>query len=383
MKRTNDIFSQIEQDPGFRDDDRAVEEIVVIGVGGGGVNAASRMYSRHVKGTKYVIVNTDKYSLMQSPVPSKVVIGDGHGAGDKPEKAQKAADAAADAIGEVLPEQVRMVFVTAAMGGGTGTGAAPVVARVVHEKGLLTIGVVTIPFLFEGKLKIKKALKGAQEMSKYVDAMIVINNQKLVECYPENTMIDNFALADETLVRSVTSISDLIEMIGFWNIDFNDVDTTLRNGSVAIISSGIGIGKSRVDDAINDALHSPLLKNRDVFGSSRLLMAVYTSSAKEHTLVTDEIKTIENFKKKFRNEPHQITGWYYDDSLGEQVKIIILAAGFDYSFDDEITSPHLRVMSPMQMDDDNFIRQFEDQPTLKQQQTEQEESQNSRKLILF
>lgn len=366
MKTQPDIFSQALEDPGFQNTLDAHPIIIkVIGVGGGGVNAVNRIYEQELKDVSFAVLNTDRASLLASPVPVKVCMGNGRGAGDKPAVAKKAAQDSEKVIAELLNDGTQMVFVTASMGGGTGTGAAPVVAKVAHDMGLLTIGVVTIPFLFEGKVKIRKALKGAEEMSQYVDSMIVINNQKLIECYPESTMLNNFALADETLAKAVTSISNLINNTGFWNIDFNDVDTTLRQMGVAIISTGTGSGKNRVSMAIEAALESPLLRNRDVYGSKHLLIVVHTSSKKEYTLQANEIKEIESFKDHFSSELEQITGWYYDDTLDDEVRFTVLAAGFNMTYDEQFDSQdyeHYMVLTPNQMDDDAAIRDLEQTP---------------------
>ena len=366
MDKYADIFSTIMEDPGFQSN--AIEQplIKVTGVGGGGVNAVNHIYEQRLSDVSYAVLNTDRASLQASPVPVKLCLGNGRGAGDKPTVAKKATQDSEQAIAELLNDGTRMVFITASMGGGTGTGAAPVVAKVASEAGLLTVGVVTIPFEFEGKTKIKKALKGAAEMSQYVDSMIVINNQKLIEFYPEHPMTSNFALADETLAKAVTSISDLINTTGFWNIDFNDVDTTLRQTGVAIISTGTGSGDRRVSMAIEAALESPLLRNRDVYGSTRLLIAVHTSSKDEYTLQASEIKEIENFKNNFRNELEQITGWYYDDSLNDEVRFTVLAAGFGMTFDEQFDTQkfeHFMVLSGDQIEDDNVINVLENTPT--------------------
>ena len=245
--------------------------IMVIGVGGGGNNAINHMYRQEIKGISYVVCNTDAQALSNSPVPERLLIGPtttkGLGAGNKPERAREAAEESAEDIGKLFDASTRMVFITAGMGGGTGTGAAPVVARIAKEKGVLTIGIVTIPFLFEGEKKILKALAGADEMSKYVDALLIINNERLTDIYKDLEFTEAFAKADDTLTTAAASISELITCEGYINLDFNDVNTTLRDGGVAIISSGCGEGENRVTKAINAALNSPLLKNRDVEGS--------------------------------------------------------------------------------------------------------------------
>ncbi len=359
-------LNEISRDPGFQDAVQPTQkDIKVIGVGGGGVNAASRIYEQLKDSVSYAIINTDSASLRASDVPIKLCIGPGRGAGDNPDKARELAHECEEKIGALLDDGTQLVFITASMGGGTGTGAAPVVAKVAHEKGILTIGVVTIPFHFEGRLKISKALKGAELMSQYVDALIMIDNQKLIECYPDDDMTDNFAKADETLAQAVTSISNLINTVGYWNIDLNDVNTTLRQSHGAIISTGTGSGKNRVTQAINNALESPLVKNRDVYNSSKLLITIFASSKAGHGLNAAEVKEIEDFKNHFKNEPSQKTGWYFDDSLDDDVKFTILAAGFSIDFDNELEQPKYIILKPDELDDDNAIEIIERTPAFK------------------
>ncbi len=219
------------------------DRIMVVGVGGGGGNAVNHMYNEAViHGVSFVVVNTDDMALKCSPVPRKLLIGPtvtrGRGAGNVPERAREAAEESAEDIRALFTDETDMVFITAGMGGGTGTGAAPVVARIARERGLLTIGIVTIPFLFEGMKKIAKAVAGAEEMGKYVDALLVINNERLSEIYPDLAFEESFAKADDTLSIAAQSISEIVTNPGYINLDFNDVDTTLRNGGTAIISNG-------------------------------------------------------------------------------------------------------------------------------------------------
>jgi cell division protein FtsZ len=230
------------------------------------------------------------------------------------------------------------------MGGGTGTGAAPVVARIAHEKGVLTIGIVTIPFLFEGPKKILKALAGADEMGKYVDALLIINNQRLTEIYKDLDFTNAFGKADDTLTIAARSISDLITVKGKINLDFNDVNTTLRNGGAAIISSGYGTGERRVTRAIEDALESPLLKNRDVYGSQKILMNFYYNPKSDHPLLMDEMNEIQEFMANFDQEVDVIWGMAFDNTLEDQIKVTVLASGFNVSLDKE--SPVPTVQSP-------------------------------------
>lgn len=327
-----DEIKDILDNPEFLAEDQAGTDIKVIGVGGGGNNAVNHMYNQGIKGVSFVVCNTDRQALINSPVPNKVLLGDtGLGAGNKPEVAQAAAESSLDRIVQLFEDDTKMVFVTAGMGGGTGTGAAPVVARVAKERGLLTIGIVTIPFLFEGEKKILKALNGADEMSKNVDALLIINNERLTEIYPDLDFLNGFAKADDTLSTAARSISELITCNGHINVDFNDVDTTLRNGGTAIISSGFGEGEHRVTKAIEDALNSPLLKNRDILGSKKLLFNLYFSREAEDKFAMDEVQELTNFMSQLDSGVDVIWGVAFDESLGNSVKITILAAGFDVS----------------------------------------------------
>ena len=199
---------------------------------------------------------------------------DGLGAGNRPEKARQAAEESMDAIKEMLNDGTRMVFITAGMGGGTGTGAAPIIARCAKEAGILTVGIVTIPFRFEGIKKINQALDGVEEISKHVDALLVINNERLREIYPDLTVLNAFAKADDTLSIAARSIAEIITMHGIMNLDFQDVTTVLKDGGVAIMSTGYGEGENRVTKAIEQALNSPLLNNRDIFDSKKVLINI-------------------------------------------------------------------------------------------------------------
>ncbi len=304
--------------------------IKVIGVGGGGGNAVGYMYKLGVKDVRFVVCNTDKQALDNSPVPDRVLLGHtGLGAGDKPEVAHEAAEESIDAINAIFDKNTKMVFITAGMGGGTGTGAAPVVARVAREHGVLTVGIVTIPFFFEGVRKITKALKGAEEIRKYVDALLLINNERLIEIYPELDFDSAFAKADDTLATAARSISELITTSDTRiNIDFNDVDTTLRNGGSAIISCGYGSGPNRVADAIESALRSPLLKNSNIMGSKRLLFNLYINRKAEQPFSIGEMTAFTDFVTSIE-DVEVIHGVAYDDTLDADIKLTILASGFE------------------------------------------------------
>lgn len=327
--------SQINAPTPDNDDSNSIVEIKVVGVGGGGNNAINHMYRQGVQNVTFVVVNTDKKSLRTSPVPNKVQLGPGLGAGNKPEVGREWAEKDIAKIEALFEDDTKMVFITAGMGGGTGTGAGPVVARVAKERGLLTVGIVTIPFLFEGEKKILKALDGADEMGRYVDALLVINNERLTEIYGDLDFLNAYAKADDILSTAARSISDIITIDGVMNLDFNDVDTTLRNGGAAIISSGYGEGENRVTKAIEDALNSPLLKNRDVFGSRRMLFNIYFSSQAKDSFRMSEVNELTDFVGNINPDVDVIWGTAIDDSLGESIKITLLAAGFDVTIRDE------------------------------------------------
>ena len=314
-------------------DNKSTPEIMVIGVGGGGNNAIDNMYKSKVKNVEFVVCNTDKQALGRSAVPKKLLIGPtvtgGLGAGNDPRKAKLAAEESLAEIGDLFEESTKMVLVTAGMGGGTGTGAAPIVAKVAKERGLLTVGIITIPFLFEGNPKILKALDAVNEMSKYVDALMVINNERLNDIYGDLDFLNAFGKADETLTIAARSISELITEEGYINLDFNDGDTTMRNGGAAIISSGYGEGENRVTKAFNEALKSPLLKNRDITTSKKLLFNIYFSQEAEHKFAMSETAEITSFITELSPNVDVIWGATIDDTLGEKIKITILAAGFD------------------------------------------------------
>ncbi len=304
--------------------------IKVIGVGGGGGNAVNHMYNEGICDVSYVLCNTDNKALQDSPVPCKLQLGkDGLGAGNRPQKAQQAALESIEQIKEMLNDGTRMVFITAGMGGGTGTGAAPIIAQCAKDSGILTVGIVTIPFKFEGRVKILQALKGVEEISKHVDALLVINNERLRELYPELTLLNAFAKADDTLSIAAKSIAEIITMRGKINLDFEDVKTVLKDGGVAIMSTGYGEGENRVTKAIQEALDSPLLNNNDIVNSQRILINInFGSSSAEEEVTMEEMNEVHEFMEQFRNDVETKWGMAIDDSLGKKVKITVLATGF-------------------------------------------------------
>ena len=305
--------------------------IKVIGVGGGGGNAVNHMYREGIHDVSFVLCNTDMQALNDSPVPMKLQLGkEGLGAGNKPEKARQAAEESINDIKSMLSDGTKMTFITAGMGGGTGTGAAPVIARVSKELDILTVGIVTIPFRFEGKKKINQALDGVDEMAKHVDALLVINNERLRKIYPELTVLDAFGKADDTLSVAAKSIAEIITNHGLINLDFNDVKTVLKDGGVAIMSTGYGEGDGRVKLAIQDALNSPLLNDNDVFNAKKILLSIAFASEKKDNpgLTMDEMNDVNDFMEKFGDDFELKWGLAIDPELGSRVKVTVLATGF-------------------------------------------------------
>ena len=308
--------------------------IKVIGVGGGGGNAVKNMYHTGIQDVSFVLCNTDNQALAKSEIPVKLQIGrnttKGLGAGNDPEVARQAAEENIDDIREQFNNGTEMVFITAGMGGGTGTGAAPVVARAAKEAGVLTVGVVTIPFKFELRPKIVQALKGVDAISKHVDALLVINNERIFDIYQNCPITEAFHRVDDTLTIAVKSISEIITMEGTINLDFRDVSKVLRNGGVAIMSYGLGRGENRLAQAIENALHSPLLNDNDIYNSKKILFNIYDSP--KHPLMVEEMEEISRFTDRFLSKDIEVIwGMATDESLNEDVKITILATGFGVS----------------------------------------------------
>ena len=310
--------------------------IKAIGVGGGGGNAVNHMYKQGIHDVSFVLCNTDNQALSDSSVPVLLQLGEeGLGAGNKPAKARKAAEDSIDAIKEMLNDGTKMAFITAGMGGGTGTGAAPVIARVSKEMGILTVGIVTIPFRFEGKRKIDQALDGVEEMAKNVDALLVINNERLRKIYPDLTVLSAFEKADDTLSVAAKSIAEIITNHGLINLDFNDVKTVLKDGGVAIMSTGYGEGEGRVKQAIEDALNSPLLNDNDVFNAKKILLSINFAkqsnggeAQNEGGLMMEEMNEVNDFMEQFGSDFEIKWGIALDPELGKKVKVTILATGF-------------------------------------------------------
>lgn len=305
--------------------------IKVIGAGGGGSNAVNRMYNQGISNVTYAIFNTDVQDLTKSPVPVKVQIGDaqthGLGAGGNPEVGKLSAEEDIDKIRTILSDNTRMAFINAGMGGGTGTGAAPVIARIAKEMNILTIGIVTIPFEFEGKRKFEKAKLGLEEMRKNVDALLVIDNRQLVKIYSDYRLDNAFAKADEILSEAIKSIADMTNTTGYINVDFADVSTIMRDCGVAIMNTGYASGENRVTTAIKEALNSPLLHDNDIRGAERVLL--YTKTSHENQITPGETNEITNFINAIGSDIEFIWGAYYDDDLEDKMSVTIIATGFE------------------------------------------------------
>ena len=330
MDKDKDKMATLAEPLDFGEPDRQNSIIKVIGVGGGGGNAVNNMYKQGIHDVSFVVCNTDAQALKDSPVPERLQLGsEGLGAGNRPEKARQAAEESIDDIKAMLSDGTKMDFITAGMGGGTGTGAAPVIARVSKELGILTVGIVTIPFKFEGNKKIDQALDGVDEMAKHVDALLVINNERLRKVYPDLSLLNGFAKADDTLSVAAKSIAEIITVRGLMNLDFNDVRTVLKDGGVAIMSTGFGEGDGRVRKAIDDALNSPLLNDNDVYNSQKILLSIaFSSDNGTDGLAMEEMNEINDFMSRFGSDFELKWGIAIDNTLEKKVKITILATGF-------------------------------------------------------
>ncbi|MBQ8673266.1 MAG: cell division protein FtsZ [Bacteroides sp.] len=308
--------------------------IKVIGVGGGGGNAVKHMYRQGINDVTFVLCNTDSQALKKSDIPVKVQLGrkttGGLGAGNDPMVAREAAEESIEEIRALFNDGTQMVFITAGMGGGTGTGAAPVVAREAKAMGMLTVGIVTIPFIFEKQRKIIQALKGVEEMRECVDALLVINNERLREIYNDGmtTNREAFAKADDVLTVATRSITEIITMEGIINLDFRDVKKVLKDGGVAIMSTGKASGENRLRNAIEDALHSPLLNNNKITSAKKILFNI---SANENVapILIEEMNEIDAFMDSLDPDIEVIWGQADDSTLDTEVKFTVLATGFD------------------------------------------------------
>lgn len=304
--------------------------IKVIGVGGGGSNAVNHMYRKGINGVNFVVCNTDHQALETSPVPNKISLGqsltEGRGAGAKPEIGLKSAMESIDDITDILASNTKMVFITAGMGGGTGTGAAPVIAQKAREMGILTVGIVTVPFGFEGKRRKEQAELGVEELKNHVDTLLVISNDKLREMYGDLTLSNAFDKADDVLATAAKGISEIITVTGYINVDFEDVKTVMTNGGSAIMGSATAEGENRAIAAIEGALNSPLLNDNDIRGAKHILLYM-TFGDSEITM--DEMGEITDYiQDAAGSTEHMIFGTAHDASLGSKIGVTLIATGF-------------------------------------------------------
>ena len=337
--------------------------IKVIGVGGGGSNAVNHMYRLGIKGVDFIICNTDKQALEKSPVPNKIQLGSnltrGLGAGSIPDVGREAALESVEDVRKYLEDNTQMVFITAGLGGGTGTGAAPVIASVARELGILTVGIVTIPFAFEGKKRRLQAEAGLEEMKKYVDTLLVIGNDKLREIYGNLKMSDAFAHADDVLTGAAKSIAEIISLHMHVNVDFNDVKTVMKDSGVAIMGSAVASGEKRSVKAVEEALNSPLLNDNDIRGARHVLLNIMSGS---DDIDMDEFGEITDYIQEAAGGTAElITGYGTDASLGDSVSVTIIATGFK--------TAQISGYEPIVMKERKIINL--DQPEVKAEETKQ------------
>ncbi len=344
--------------------------IKVIGVGGGGSNAINHMYHQGIQGVDFIICNTDAQAMELSPVPTKIQLGDrGLGAGSIPSVGKEAATQKIGEIREILEKETKMLFITAGMGGGTGTGAAPVIASQANDLGILTVGIVTLPFSFEGRKRRQQAEEGINELRKYVDTLLVIGNDKLRELYGDLKLSDAFNKADDVLTTAAKGIAEIITVTGYINVDFEDVKTVMKESGKAIMGSAEAEGENRAMEAIQSALSSPLLNDNDIEGASNVLL--YITSG-EDEISMDEVTEITDYiQREAKSQAEIIWGNGTDTSLGKKVSITLIATGFDskkrkkeleqenkkvYSLNEELESSSLFRHS------DNEIRRSDENP---------------------
>jgi cell division protein FtsZ len=323
----------------FNFSETAGAAIKVIGVGGGGGNALNHMFKQGIRDVDFVICNTDAQALESSPVPIKVQLGsaltEGRGAGNRPEVGKQAALENIEDVKKALASNTKMVFITAGMGGGTGTGGAPVLAEACHALGFLTVGIVTIPFRNEGKRRIKQAIDGIAELENHVDALLVINNERIREMYGDFGISEAFSKADNVLATAAKGIAEIITVPGYINVDFADVETVMRKSGLALMGTGVASGENRATEAVEQALNSPLLNNNDIRGAKNILLNITSGT---HEVTMDEVGKITDYlQNKAGFEADLIWGNGKDENLGEEISVTLIATGFGKSSIAEIT----------------------------------------------
>ncbi len=314
-------------------------EIKVIGVGGGGGNAVNHMYLHGIRDVDFVICNTDAQAMSSSPIHTRVQLGEalteGRGAGNKPEVGKQAALENIDDVKRTLSENTKMVFITAGMGGGTGTGAAPVIAKTCKELGYLTVAIVTIPFRNEGRRRLRQAYEGIKELASFVDSLLVVNNERIREMFGDFGISEAFAKADNILATAAKGIAEIITVPGYINVDFADVETVMRKSGMAIMGTGVASGENRAEVAVEKALNSPLLNDNDIRGAQNILLNI-TSGNIEVTM--DEVGRITDYvQNKAGFDADLIWGNGKDDELGEDLSVTVIATGFPTSIISELS----------------------------------------------
>lgn len=375
--------------------------IKVIGVGGGGGNAVNHMYQLGIKGVDFLICNTDMQALDASPVPHKMQLGpsltEGRGAGSIPEIGKNAATENIDEIREYLSKDAKMVFITAGMGGGTGTGAAPVIAQIAREMGILTVGIVTVPFNFEGRKRRMQAEEGLEAMRNSVDTLLVINNERLREVTGNLSFSDAFAKADDILATAAKGIAEVIEITGAINVDFNDVNTVMKNSGVAIMGNGVAEGENRAIKAVEKALESPLLNDNDISGAEYVLLNITYG---DREVMMDEISEITDFIQDAAGSTADVIfGHAKDEALGEKLSVTVIATGFKSSpitgFEkepsknvttleikkEEFTKPMETPVSNSPWSGAKEITSTQDEPYLKTTKTETETTKTQQEIL--
>ncbi|RLD64090.1 MAG: cell division protein FtsZ [Bacteroidetes bacterium] len=345
--------------------------IKVIGVGGGGSNAINYMYGQGITDVNFVVCNTDAQDLARSPVPVKIQLGEtltqGRGAGNNPEMGRQAAIESLDSITELLSHNTKMVFITAGMGGGTGTGAAPIIAKEAKENNILTVAIVTIPFQFEGKRRISQAVQGISELKEYVDSLLIINNEKLRQIYGNLPFSEAFSKADNVLTIAAKGIAEIITVSGNINVDFADVQTVMNNSGVALMGSAVAEGEDRALCVIQEALNSPLLNDNDIKGAKNILLNI--RSGKDDEIRVDEIGQITDYLQDASGlDADIIWGNTLDESLERKISVTIIATGFNTESIPEFAVNRVEKKEKISLDEDlNSNIEFEvDNKVLKQ-----------------
>ena len=347
--------------------------IKVIGVGGGGTNAVTHMYNLGIRGVDFAICNTDEQSLDLSPVPTKIQLGPmltvGRGAGNNPEMGKKACLESTEDLRSFLDDNTKMLFITAGMGGGTGTGAGPILAKVAREMGILTVGIVTLPFSFEGPRRGKHAHEGIEQLKQNIDALIVVSNDKLRQIYGNLPMSSAFSHADNVLATAAKGIAEIITVPGYINVDFEDVNFVMKDSGVAIMGSATAGGEDRAKKVIENALNSPLLEDNDIRGARHILLNITTGRNPEITM--DEVGIITEYIQQEAGHTDLIWGSCVDDSLNDQINVTIIATGFGTGYKErreeiaqkvDLDSDSERILIKSETETKAYVFEFEETP---------------------